>query len=83
MLRSALSTLFLATLASAQSNYNFTINGSQSNFTWTGTSSLGAIVGNPSNQFRLEGGVLVTTGATASTPRCRSCRLWRRSISRA
>jgi hypothetical protein len=68
MLRSALSTLFLATLASAQTNYNFTINGSQSNFTWTGTSSLGAIVGNPSNQFRLEGGVLVTTGATAGTP---------------
>ncbi|MFN9787293.1 MAG: hypothetical protein ACK57N_12050 [Planctomycetia bacterium] len=68
MLRSALSTLFLATLASAQSNYDFAILGSQSNFTWTGTSSLGAIVGNPSNQFRLEGGLVVTMGATAGTP---------------
>ena len=68
MLRSTLATLLLSALAQAQSNYDFTINGSQSNFSWTGTSSLGAIVGNPSNQFRLEGGLLVATGASAGVP---------------
>lgn len=68
MLRACFATLLLAVAARAQSNLDFAIVGNQSNFTWTGTSSLGAIVGNPSNQFRLEGGLLVTVGANAGTP---------------
>ncbi|MBM3992093.1 MAG: hypothetical protein FJ298_13940 [Planctomycetes bacterium] len=48
----------LALPALAQGEFTFNINQSQSNFTWTGTSTLGPIVGNPSNAFQLAG----TTG---------------------
>ena len=56
----------LATTSRAQ-NYDFTIVGAQSNFTWTGTSSLGPIVGNPSNAFRLEGSTLNTVASSQGT----------------
>ena len=45
----------LALPSLAQGEITININQSQSNFTWTGTSSLGAIVGNPSNAFQLAG----------------------------
>jgi hypothetical protein len=41
--------------AVAQTDLSFNINQPQSNFTWSGTSSFGAIVGNPSNAFQLAG----------------------------
>jgi hypothetical protein len=45
----------VAATASAQSSFTFQISQSASNFVWTGTSTLGPIVGNPSNQFQLVG----------------------------
>ena len=41
--------------AEAQTSFPFRVNQASSNFTWTGTSTLGAIVGNPSNTFQLLG----------------------------
>jgi hypothetical protein len=49
------SSLALAGAASAQAEFVFSIAQSQSDFTWSGTSTLGAIVGNPSNQFEIGG----------------------------
>jgi hypothetical protein len=55
----ALSTLVLCALSAgalhAQSSYLFKVNQSASNCTWSGTSSLGPILGNPSNAFQLAG----------------------------
>ena len=50
--------------ASAQEPMLFTIDKAQSQWCWTGTTSLGPIVGNPSNNFALTGdvGVLITSG---------------------
>jgi len=45
----------LALPSLAQGELVININQSQSNFTWTGTTSLGAVVGNPSNAFQLAG----------------------------
>lgn len=45
----------LSAVAAAQSDLVFTINQAQSNFSWSGTSTLGAIVGNPSTAFQLSG----------------------------
>jgi len=39
----------------AQTPYVFGINQSASNFTWSGTTTVGAIVGNPSNAFQFAG----------------------------
>ena len=39
-----------------------------SNFSWSGTSSLGAIVGNPSNQFRMAGGLELLQSAALPQP---------------
>lgn len=50
----------LAAVAPAQSDFTFTINQAQSNFTWSGTSSLGPIVGNPSNAFQFAGDTHMT-----------------------
>lgn len=44
-----------AVAAQAQTTFPFTIDQANSNFVWNGTSSLGAIVGNPSNTFQLTG----------------------------
>lgn len=41
--------------AEAQTSYLFAIDQASSNCSWTGTSSLGPIVGNPSNTFQLAG----------------------------
>ena len=49
----AVAALALPSLAQGELTVN--INQSQSNFTWTGTTSLGAVVGNPSNAFQLAG----------------------------
>ena len=49
------SSCVLAGTAAAQAEFVFAINQSQSNFTWSGTSTLGAIVGNPSNAFQMSG----------------------------
>ena len=62
MLR-ALSTLCLlaaAPAALAQNPFVLDIDQPQSSFTWSGTTSLGPIVGNPSNAFQLDGTQLVT-----------------------
>ena len=67
-LRTLATVLVLAGSVAAQSNYDFGIVGAQSNFTWSGTSSLGAIVGNPSNQFHLEGTTLATVASAAGAP---------------
>lgn len=40
----------------AQTNFPFTLDQANSNFTFSGTSTLGPIVGNPSNMFQLLGG---------------------------
>jgi hypothetical protein len=45
----------LAAPAGFAGELDFTANQAQSNFTWTGTTSLGPIVGNPSNAFQLAG----------------------------
>ncbi|MDZ4773715.1 MAG: hypothetical protein SGI72_11350 [Planctomycetota bacterium] len=42
--------------AEAQTNFPFTLDQANSNFTFSGTSTLGPIVGNPSNMFQLLGG---------------------------
>jgi len=39
-----------------------------SNFSWSGTSSLGAIVGNPSNQFQMAGGLRLLQSAALPLP---------------
>jgi hypothetical protein len=51
----ALAAAFLASAAGAQTNFPFTLDQANSNFVWNGTSSLGAILGNPSNNFQLNG----------------------------
>jgi len=48
------SALLLAATADAQS-FQFTIDQASSDFTWSGTTSLGNLVGNPSNAFELQG----------------------------
>ena len=50
----------LAALASAQADFDFVVNQAQSNFTWTGTSTLGPIVGNPSTAFQWAGDAHMT-----------------------
>jgi hypothetical protein len=50
-----LSSLVLAGVAAAQNEFTFTLNQAQSNFNWSGTSSLGPIVGNPSTSFQMNG----------------------------
>ena len=50
----------LAALASAQADFDFVVNQAQSNFTWTGTSTLGPIVGNPSTAFQWAGDTHMT-----------------------
>jgi hypothetical protein len=45
----------LSTFAAAQAELVFTLNQSQSNFNWSGTSNLGPIVGNPSTAFQTAG----------------------------
>lgn len=52
---SVVSALALATVASAQGELVVTINQSQSNFNWSGTTSIGALVGNPSTAFQAAG----------------------------
>jgi hypothetical protein len=54
-LRTILASSLFAAAASAQTTYVFDIMQPSSNFTWTGTSTLGDIVGNPSNMFQLAG----------------------------
>lgn len=44
-----------AVAAPAQTTFVFDLVQASSNFTWSGTSTLGSIVGNPSNQFQLAG----------------------------
>ncbi|MBL8861013.1 MAG: hypothetical protein JNK02_03295 [Planctomycetes bacterium] len=48
---------FLVPVASAQATYVYDLVQPSSNFSWSGTSTLGNIVGNPSNQFQLAGTV--------------------------
>jgi len=45
----------LSLAADAQTTYSFRLNQAQSNFTFGGTTTLGPIVGNPSNMFQLLG----------------------------
>lgn len=45
----------LASLARAQGDFTLAINQANSNFNWSGTSTIGAIVGNPSTAFQMSG----------------------------
>lgn len=53
--------------ALAQAPFTFTIDQGASNFVWTGTSSLGAIVGNPSNTFQFAGTLQTNLTTVATT----------------
>jgi hypothetical protein len=55
----------LAAAPAAAQTYVFRINQAASNFVWTGTTSLGPIVGNPSNQFQFAGTVQADLSAVA------------------
>ena len=57
--RPILAALFLCGVARAQSTAVFDLVPASSNFTWTGTSTFGNIVGNPSNAFHLEGTTII------------------------
>jgi hypothetical protein len=48
--------------------FTYTVNQTQSNFTWSGTSTLGAIVGNPSNQFQMAGTAALLQAAALPLP---------------
>lgn len=63
-----LSSLALAGTAAAQAELVFGIVQSQSNFTWSGTSSMGPIVGNPSNQFQMAGTTHLEIAPLAADP---------------
>jgi hypothetical protein len=54
----ALALLFAAP-SSAQNPLDFTLDYAASQYTWTGTTSLGRILGNPSNQFGLSGNFML------------------------
>jgi hypothetical protein len=54
-LRPIVAALALCSAVQAQSTSVFDLVPASSNFTWSGTSTLGNIVGNPSNTFHLEG----------------------------
>jgi hypothetical protein len=60
--------LALCARAVAQVDFDFTISQSTSNFSWSGTSSLGAIVGNPSNTFQFQGDTHMTLAPSGATP---------------
>ncbi|MFO1010075.1 MAG: hypothetical protein U1F29_08440 [Planctomycetota bacterium] len=51
----AAAALFVLALPAAAQSYVFKVNQAASNFTWTGTSTLGPIQGNPSNAFQFAG----------------------------
>lgn len=55
MLRSLSALVLLCASASAQNVLTFDVPQASNNFNWSGTSSLGAIVGNPSTAFQLNG----------------------------
>lgn len=58
-------TLFLAavlTVPAAAQNLGFTVDQAQSDFTWSGTTSLGPLQGDPSNAFELAGSQSLTLG---------------------
>ncbi|TDJ68783.1 MAG: hypothetical protein E2O39_12650 [Planctomycetota bacterium] len=59
-----LAPLVLAATAAAQDPFLFTIDQPQSAWTWSGTTSLGPLVGNPGNTFNLSGTMLATLAAT-------------------
>jgi hypothetical protein len=56
--------LGFAGTASAQEPFEFAIDQAQSAWTWSGTTSLGALQGNPGNTFNLTGSMLATVEAT-------------------
>ena len=67
LISSAALALTLCAPASAQAPLDFTLDYAASQYTWAGTTSLGRIVGNPSNQFGLSGNFMLelTSGTTA------------------
>ena len=62
----ALTFLALAALPASAQSYVFRINQGASSFTWTGTSTLGPIVGNPSNAFQFAGTTQLDLGTAPS-----------------
>jgi hypothetical protein len=65
----ASATLALSGLAAAQS-FTLTVDQANSNYTWNGTTSIGALEGNPSNTFQLSGNVefdLATGGSPVAS----------------
>lgn len=56
--------LVVPSLAAAQSTaFSYAVDAAQSNFVWNGTSTLGAIVGNPTNQFQMAGSAALLESA--------------------
>ncbi len=64
----ALALVASASLASAQGDFTLSIDQSNSNFNWSGTSSLGAIVGNPSTAFQMSGTTHMILTAAGADP---------------
>lgn len=54
--------------AAAQADFDFDIAQASSNFTWSGTSTLGNIVGNPSNAFQFQGDTHMTLSPSGADP---------------
>jgi hypothetical protein len=60
--------LCASTAAAQTTSFDFTVNQSTSNFTWSGTSTLGAIVGNPSTAFQMAGTTALLQSAATPLP---------------
>src|SRR5690349_18479757 len=62
-----LALFLLCTPAAAQVPFVLPINQATSNFTWSGTTSLGPIVGNPSTNFQMAGQTALALTTTPGT----------------
>ncbi|MCC7171711.1 MAG: hypothetical protein IT459_14795, partial [Planctomycetes bacterium] len=65
LLSTAFALLAVAAPVAAQQNVVYDVEPTQSNFTWSGTTSLGNIVGNPSNAFQVDGTMLASIAPVA------------------
>lgn len=64
----ALALVTAASAASAQGDFTLSIDQSNSNFNWTGTSTLCAIVGNPSTAFQMNGTTHIVLTPSGTDP---------------
>jgi hypothetical protein len=63
-----LASIVFASAAQAQGAFTFQIDQANSNFNWSGTSSLGPIVGNPSTAFQMSGTAGLTLTPSGADP---------------